>query len=57
MSGGPGGESSSTSLFTSGKGGGISSFYPVIAAGIILIVGIVLWKKRKWISLKLKKQQ
>jgi len=65
MSGGPGGDmggpggssSSTTSLFTGGKGAGISSFYPVIGAVIILIAGIVLWKKRKWISLKLKKQQ
>ena len=51
--GGPGG--STTSLFSS-KGNGISSFYPVIAGGIILVVGIVLWKKRKWLSAKLKKQ-
>ena len=65
MSGGPGGDmggpggssSSTTSLFTGGKGAGISSFYPIIGAVIILIAGIVLWKKRKWISLKLKKQQ
>ena len=66
MSGGPGGDmggpggsssSSTTSLFTSGKGAGISSFYPIIGAAIVLIAGIVLWKKRKWISLKLKKQQ
>jgi len=55
--GGPGGSSSTTSLFTGSNGGGISSFYPVIAGVIILITGIVLWKKRKWISLKLKKQQ
>jgi hypothetical protein len=57
--GGPGGSSSSsaTSLLTGGKGAGISSFYPVIGAVIILIVGIVLWKKRKWISLKLNKKQ
>ncbi len=53
--GGPGGQSSTTSLFTS-KGSGLSSFYPVIAGGIILIVGIVLWTKRKWLSAKLKKQ-
>ena len=51
--GGPGG--STTSLFSS-KGNGISSFYPVIAGGIILVVGLVLWKKRKWLSAKLKKQ-
>jgi len=52
--GGPGGQS--TSLFSS-KGSGISSFYPVIAAGIILVAGIVLYKKRKWLQSKLKKQQ
>jgi hypothetical protein len=45
------------SIFSgSSKGGGISSFYPVIAGAIILVVAIVLWKKRKWLSLKLKKQ-
>ncbi|MGA2105485.1 hypothetical protein [Methanoregula sp.] len=57
--GGPGGSSSSsvTSLFTGGSGAGISSFYPIIGAAIALIVGIVLWKKRKWITSKLKKQQ
>ena len=47
----------STSLFGgSSRGGGISSFYPVIAGAVILVVAIVLWKKRKWLSLKLKKQ-
>ena len=40
----------------SSRGGGISSFYPVIAGAVILVVAIVLWKKRKWLSLKLKKQ-
>ena len=50
--GGPGG---STNLFGV-RGGGISSFYPVIAGVIILVVGIVLWKKRKWLSAKLKKK-
>ena len=57
--GGPGGSSSSsvTSLFSGSKGGGISSFYPVIGAGIALIVGIVLWTKRKWILAKLNKKQ
>ncbi len=59
MGGGPGGSSSNsaTSLLTGSKGGGISSFMPVIIAAIILVVGIVLWKKRKWILLKIKKQQ
>jgi len=51
--GGPGGQS--TSLFSS-KGNGISSFYPVIAAGIILVAGIILYTKRKWVLSKLKKQ-
>jgi archaellum component FlaF (FlaF/FlaG flagellin family) len=42
--------------FGGSSGGGISSFYPVIAAGIIIIAGIVLWIKRKWIAAKLKKR-
>jgi uncharacterized membrane protein YgcG len=65
MSGGPGGDmgpgggssSSVTSLFSGSKGGGISAFYPVIGAVIVLIAGIVLWKKRKWILLKFHKKQ
>lgn len=60
--GGPGGmgssrSSSTTSLLTGSKGSGISSFYPLIFGAVIIIAGIVLWKKRKWIALKLKKQQ
>ncbi|HVP96865.1 hypothetical protein [Methanoregula sp.] len=57
--GGPGGSSSSsvTSLFSGSKGGGISAFYPVIGAAVILIAGIVLWKKRKWILAKVHKKQ
>jgi hypothetical protein len=56
--GGPGGMRGpgSNSLFGSSNGNGISAFYPVIAGGIILVVGIVLWTKRKWISANLKKQ-
>ena len=46
----------SSSLFSGSRGTGISAFYPVIAGGIILVVGIVLWTKRKWLSAKLKKQ-
>jgi len=61
MYGGPGGmggsRSSTTSLLTGSRGSGISSFYPLIFGAIIVIAGIVLWKKRKWISLKLKKEQ
>jgi len=53
---GMGGRSSTNSLFGGSSGNGISAFYPVIAGGILLVVGIVLWKKRKWISAKLKKQ-
>jgi archaellum component FlaF (FlaF/FlaG flagellin family) len=53
FSGGPGGGS----IFGLGgnRGGGLSSFYPVIAAGIVIIAGIVVWIKRKWISAKLKR--
>jgi hypothetical protein len=40
----------------SSRAGGISSFYPVIAGVIIIIAGIVLWMKRKWITAKLKKR-
>ncbi len=55
--GGPGGQMrGGNSLFGGSSGNGISAFYPVIAGGIILVVGIVLWTKRKWISAKLKKQ-
>jgi hypothetical protein len=50
--GGPGG---STSLFTT-KGNVFSSFLPVIAGVIILVIAIVLWIKRKWISAKLKRK-
>ena len=42
--------------FGGSRGGGISSFYPVIAAAIIIITGIVLWMKRKWIAAKLKRR-
>jgi hypothetical protein len=38
------------------RSGGLSTYYPVIAAGIIIVVGIVLYTKRKWIAKKLKKQ-
>ena len=51
--GGPPG--SSTSLFSGSKGAGISSFYPVIAGAILCVVGMVIYKKRKWVALKLKR--
>lgn len=38
------------------NGGGISSFYPVIALAIVIIAIVILWVKRKWILGKLKKQ-
>ncbi|MDO9550331.1 MAG: CARDB domain-containing protein [Methanoregula sp.] len=43
-------------LFSGSRNSGISSFYPVIAAGIIVVIGIVLYIKRKWVVAKFKKQ-
>jgi hypothetical protein len=53
-----GGPQGGGSIFTFGgsRGGGISSFYPVLAAGILLIGGIVLYRKRKWIAAKVTKR-
>jgi hypothetical protein len=51
-----GGNMGGASLFSASRGGGISSFYPVIAAGIIVVAGIALYIKRKWLIAKLKKQ-
>jgi len=56
---GSGGRTGSTSMFgglTSGRGGGISAFYPLIASGLIIIIAIILWMKRKWIIAKFRKQ-
>jgi len=53
--GGPGGGGGILG-FGGARSSGISSFYPVIAAGIIVIAGIALWIKRKWIVAKLKKR-
>lgn len=55
---GPGGASSSSSVLSSitNAKGGISSFYPVIAMFVIIIVGIVAYSRRKWIMSKIKKQ-
>lgn len=51
-----GGNMGGASLFSGSRGGGISSFYPVIAAGILVVVGIVLYTKRKWLVAKFRKQ-
>lgn len=51
-----GGNMGGASLFYGSSGGGISSFYPVIAAGILVVAGIVLYFKRKWLVAKFKKQ-
>ncbi len=56
--GGPGASSSSGSVLssiTSAKGG-FSSFYPVIAMFVLIVVGVVAYTRRKWILSKLKKQ-
>ena len=51
-----GGNIGGASLFSASRSGGISSFYPVIAAGILVVAGIVLYIKRKWLIAKFKKQ-
>jgi hypothetical protein len=40
----------------SSRGGGLSAFYLPIGIGIVVIIAVVLWMKRKWIAGKLKKQ-
>jgi hypothetical protein len=55
--GGPGGPGGGSIFgFGGSRGGGISSFYPVIAAGIIIVAGIVMYRKRKWIAAKFKRK-
>ena len=54
--GGPPGGGGIFGFGGSTRGGGVSSFYPVIALGIVIVVGIVLWMKRKWIVSKLKRK-
>lgn len=39
-----------------GGGGGIASFYPLIIAGIIIVIGVILWKKRTSIRKLVKRQ-
>jgi hypothetical protein len=55
--GGPGGGGGGGifGLGGSSRSGGLSAFYPVIGGGILVIIAIVLWLKRKWIAAKLKK--
>jgi hypothetical protein len=53
--GGPGGGGGLFS-FGGSRGGGLSSFYPLIAVGAVIIIAIVLWFKRKWIKAKFRKQ-
>jgi hypothetical protein len=54
--GGPGGGGGAIFGFGgNSRSGGLSAFYPVIAGGILVIIAIVLWLKRKWIAAKLKK--
>ena len=48
-----GGQPGGGSMLGMGRGNGISAFYPVIAGGIILVVAIVLYVKRKPIKAKL----
>jgi hypothetical protein len=38
------------------RSGGLSAFYLPIGLGIVIVIGIVLYIKRKWIAKKLKKQ-
>jgi hypothetical protein len=39
-----------------GRGGGLSAFYPLIAGGLVIIIAIALWMKRKWIIARFRKQ-
>jgi len=60
-SGGPGGPGGGArgpgggGFFIGGRGSGLTAFYPVIAGGIVLIVAVVLWTRRKWIAAKIGK--
>ncbi len=42
--------------FGGSRGGGLSSFYPVIIGMIVVIAAIILYVKRKWILAKFRKQ-
>ncbi|MGA2919429.1 MAG: hypothetical protein ABSE13_12960, partial [Methanoregula sp.] len=54
-SGGTGSRSGSSATGAA-RGGGLSSFYPLIAGGVVIIIAIVFWMKRKWIVAKFRKQ-
>jgi hypothetical protein len=38
------------------SGGGLSAFYLPIGLGVLVIIAVILWIKRKWIAAKLKKR-
>jgi hypothetical protein len=42
--------------FGGSRGGGLSSFYLPIGLGVIVVVAVILWMKRKWIAAKLKRK-
>jgi hypothetical protein len=55
----PGGPPGGGGIFGFGgsrSSGGLSAFYLPIGLGIIVIVAVVLWMKRKWIAARLKKK-
>ena len=43
-------------LFGGGRGGGLSAFYPIIIGGIVFVVVVILYVKRKWIMGKIRKK-
>ncbi|MGB8310032.1 MAG: hypothetical protein WCE65_09345 [Methanoregula sp.] len=43
-------------LFGGGRGGGLSAFYPIIIGGIVFVVVVILYVKRKWILGKIRKK-
>ena len=42
--------------FGGSRSGGLSSFYLPIGLGVIVVVAVILWMKRKWIAAKLKRK-
>ena len=55
-SGGPGGPGGGArgpgggGFFIGGRGSGLTAFYPVIAGGVVLVIAVMLWTRRKWIA-------